>query len=185
MSGRVTIVTGGSGAIGSAIVQRLVAQGHRVINLSLDAAPAGLPAITYQVDLADSSAAAETLRRVTSEFDVDNLVNNAGLTYVTALERLSLARVQSMFEIHDRAALQCIQAVAPAMKAKRRGRIVSIGTRMMLGRSERTVYGMVKAALLGMTRSLSLELAPFGITVNMVSPGPIETSLFRRKSSAG
>jgi NAD(P)-dependent dehydrogenase (short-subunit alcohol dehydrogenase family) len=90
-----------------------------------------------------------------------------------------------MVEIHNRAALQCIQAFVPAMKRNGAGRIVSIGSRMMLGRTGRTVYGMVKAALLGMSRSLALELAPSGITVNMVSPGPIETELFRQNHPLG
>lgn len=125
------------------------------------------------------------LARVAAEHRIDHLVNNAGITYVTELEALSFERMQAMVEIHNRAALQCMQVFAPAMRQRGYGRIVQIGSRMMLGRSGRTVYGMVKAALLGMSRSLALELAPFGITVNMVSPGPIETPFFRENHPPG
>ena len=181
----ITLVTGGSGAIGSAIVRGLHAQGHRIVNLSLEQPTEELPATTVLADLTDTASTASALATVMKDFKVDNLVNNAGFTYVTELQDLSLERMQSMVNIHIRAALQCIQAVAPGMAQRRQGRIVSIGSRMMLGRSGRTVYGMVKAGLLGMSRSLSLELAPSGITVNMVSPGPIETALFRQNHPPG
>ena len=181
----VSVVTGGSGAIGAAIVRALAAQGRRVVNLSLEQPSSPLPAETICVDLLDRGATAATLRNLTERFSVEALVNNAGFTYVTDLESLSLDRMHDMVEIHVRAALQCIQAFAPSMREGRNGRIVSIGSRMMLGRNQRTVYGMVKAGLLGMSRSLALELAPFGITVNMVSPGPIETELFRQNHPSG
>jgi 3-oxoacyl-[acyl-carrier protein] reductase len=180
-----TVVTGGSGAIGSAVVRTLVAQGHMAINLSLEQPTDDLPALTYCVDLTDRANTADVLREVVAKHQVHTLVNNAGFTYVTELDVLSLDRLQSMVEIHNRAAIQCIQAFVPSMKELGSGRIVSIGSRMMLGRSGRTVYGMVKAALLGMSRSLSLELAPLGITVNMLSPGPIETELFRLNHPPG
>ena len=92
--------------------------------------------------------------------------------------------MNDMVEIHVRAALQCIQAFAPEMQKQQSGRIVNIGSRMMLGRAERTVYGMVKAGLLGMSRSLALELAPFGITVNMVSPRTDRNGAISAESSA-
>ncbi|WP_420227359.1 SDR family oxidoreductase [Pigmentiphaga litoralis] len=163
----------------------LAARGHEVINLSLEEPQDDLPATTYCADLTDRQATADVLARIIASHDVRMLVNNAGFTYVTNLESLDLDRMQAMIEIHLRAAAQCIQAVVPGMKQAGYGRIVSIGSRMMLGRSGRTVYGMVKAGLLGMSRSLALELAPCGITVNMVSPGPIETELFRLNHPPG
>lgn len=181
----VTVVTGGSGAIGAAIVRKLNAQGHRVINLSLEEPKEELGAHTITVDLTDREATTVALNMVNAQYRVRNLVNNAGFTYVTELAPLSLDKMQSMVEIHMRAALQSIQAFLPSMRDQGGGRVVSIGSRMMLGRSGRTVYGMVKAGLLGMSRSLALELGPDGITVNMVSPGPIETALFRQNHPPG
>lgn len=179
-SNTVTVVTGGSGAIGSSIVRQLAGLGHEVINLSLEAPKSDLPCETVCVDLLDRHATAAALEAITRKYRVQHLVNNAGFTYVTALEALSFDRMQAMVDIHLRASLQCIHAFVPSMKKLGTGRIVNIGSRMMLGRAERTVYGMVKAGLLGMSRSLALELAPAGITINLVSPGPIETELFRQ-----
>ena len=85
-------------------------------------------------------------------------------------------------EVNLRAVLQCIQAVTPGMKKKGRGRIVTLGSRAALGKAQRTTYGMTKAGVVGLSRSLALELAPYGITVNVVSPGPIETKMFRENS---
>ena len=185
MQTRTSLVTGGSGAIGSAIIQLLADQGHKVINLSLDEPAEALPATTYCVDLMDREATARVLERIVAEHAIDHLVNNAGISYQTTIETLSLDRMQQMVEIHNRAALQCIQAVMPGMKARGHGRIVQIGSRMMLGRQGRLVYSMVKAGLLGMSRSLALEVAPQGVTVNMVSPGPIETPFFRQVHPPG
>ncbi|WP_407715945.1 SDR family oxidoreductase [Comamonas testosteroni] len=180
-----SLVTGGSGAIGSALIQLLATQGHKVINLSLDEPSEPLPAVTYCVDLMDREATARTLEQIANEHKVDHLVNNAGISYQTTIETLSLDRMQQMVEIHNRAALQCLQALIPGMKARGYGRIVQIGSRMMLGRQGRLIYSMVKAGLLGMSRSLALEVAPHGITVNMVSPGPIETPFFRQVHPPG
>ncbi|MEC5406572.1 SDR family oxidoreductase [Paraburkholderia sp. MPAMCS5] len=182
----VTVVTGGSGAIGSAITQSLLAQGHLVIDISLaEPSTEHKDVRFFAADLTDKESTGQALKAIAQQYQVDNLVNNAGFTYITALGELSLERMQSMVDIHLRAAAQCIQAFVPAMAENRRGRIVSIGSRMMLGRPGRMVYGMVKAGLLGMSRSLALELAPQGITVNMVSPGPIETALFRENHPPG
>ncbi|RZJ27064.1 MAG: SDR family NAD(P)-dependent oxidoreductase, partial [Haliea sp.] len=185
MKTRTSLVTGGSGAIGSAIIQLLANQGHKVINLSLDEPGEPLPAVTYCVDLMDREATARMLAQINAEHEVDCLVNNAGISYQTTIETLALDRMQQMVEIHNRAALQCIQAFMPGMKVSGHGRIVQIGSRMMLGRQGRLVYSMVKAGLLGMSRSLALEVAPHGVTVNMVSPGPIETPFFRQGHPPG
>lgn len=180
-----SVITGGSGAIGSAIVRNLASQGHRVFNLSLEQPTEELPATTIIVDLTDRAATASVLDRIRAECTVDNVINNAGLGYVTDIEGMSLDRVQTQFDVHNRASLQLIQAFVPGMKQKGCGRIVSIGSRLILGSRQRVIYSMVKAGLLGMSRSLSLDLARHGITVNMVSPGPIETVLFRRANPVG
>jgi NAD(P)-dependent dehydrogenase (short-subunit alcohol dehydrogenase family) len=87
--------------------------------------------------------------------------------------------------LNFRAVLQCTQAVLPGMREAKYGRIVNIGSRAALGREARIVYGGSKAAVASMTRSLALETAKDGITVNCVAPGPVETELFQKNHPVG
>ena len=84
--------------------------------------------------------------------------------------------------LNSRTALQCVQAVLPAMRKRRYGRIVSITSRAVLGKELRTAYSASKGALAAMTRTWALELASEGITVNSVAPGPILTEAFTRNN---
>ena len=70
------------------------------------------------------------------------------------------------------------QAVIPQMKRRKAGRIVNISSRALMGRPKASVYASAKSGLIGLTRSLALETAPFGITVNAIAPGPIGTEMF-------
>jgi NAD(P)-dependent dehydrogenase (short-subunit alcohol dehydrogenase family) len=87
--------------------------------------------------------------------------------------------------LNARAALQCLQAVLPAMRAQRFGRVVSISSRVTLGKLKRTAYAASKGAINAMTRTWALELAADGITVNAVSPGTIATSAFFANNPPG
>ncbi|MBY5929115.1 SDR family oxidoreductase [Halomonas denitrificans] len=184
-SSPVTLVTGGSGAIGGAVIRRLRDDGHRVYNLSLEASDPSLGAVDILVDLMDAKALREAVRGVVAKTPVSGLVNTAGFPYVADIDALEFERLRAMVNIHCEACLHCIQEVLPALRALGGGRIVNIGSRMILGRPGRTAYSLVKSGMLGVTRSLALELAPAGITVNMVSPGPIETAMFRQNHPPG
>jgi len=81
-----------------------------------------------------------------------------------------------------RAAMLCAQAVVPAMKQARQGRIVNLTSRAALGKEGRTIYAATKAGLIAMTKTWALELGAHGITVNAVGPGPINTALFARSN---
>jgi len=82
-------------------------------------------------------------------------------------------------------AILCAQLVLPAMKRAKIGRIVNISSRATLGKERRTAYSASKAGLIGMTKTWALELAPSGITVNAIGPGPIRTSLFDAANPPG
>jgi NAD(P)-dependent dehydrogenase (short-subunit alcohol dehydrogenase family) len=180
----VTLITGASRGIGRNIAERLASAGHEVINLSRNRPKDNFPGVTYAVDLADADAAKQTLADVTANYSVDNLVNNAAMIEVGTLEQIDMADFDMMVDLNVRSAILTIQAVLPTMKAKRRGRVVNIGSRAALGKTGRTVYAATKAALAAMTRTWALELAKDGITVNTVAPGPIDTEMFHGSTPA-
>lgn len=172
------LVTGGSGAIGGKIIERLAAGGMHVVNVDRNPPPAALPGEFVRLDLTDLAAAQKLFPQVMGDFSVGWLVNNAGIAAPATLEDTTLDDLDAVLSVNLRAALIATQAAVPGMKAARKGRIVNITSRAALGKELRTAYAAAKAGLIGMTRTWALELAPHGITVNAVGPGPIETPLF-------
>ncbi len=182
----VTLVSGGSAGIGRAICEMLLAQGRRVVNLDHAAADwRHRNLTTFRVDLRQAEATRECMREVTSTFAVTALVNNAGATRPGTIDTVTLGDLDHLVNLHLRASLILIQAALPALRACGHGRIVSIASRAALGKPQRIAYSATKAGLIGMTRTLALELGGDGITVNAVAPGPIATELFRTGNPAG
>jgi 3-oxoacyl-[acyl-carrier protein] reductase len=174
----VTLVTGASRGIGFSIARRLAHEGHSVINMSRSQPPKDFRGVSYFVDLGDLEALKRTLAEATARHSIDNLVNNAGLVEVSNLEQISMEDVDRMIDLNFRAAILVTQAVVPGMRAKKRGRIVNIGSRAALGKAGRSVYGATKGAVVSLSRTWALELARDGITVNTVAPGPVATEMF-------
>lgn len=173
------LVTGGSRGIGAAIVKRLAARGLPVVNI--DRTPPEEAIADYvEVDLTDVDATRDALHEITARQPILWLVNNAGIAPPASLEDTTLEDFEAAVAVNLRAVMLATQAVVPAMKAAGHGRIVTISSRAALGKELRTAYAATKAGVIGMTRTWALELAPFGITVNAVGPGPIETELFKR-----
>jgi 3-oxoacyl-[acyl-carrier protein] reductase len=179
------LVTGASRGIGRAVATRLTADGYTVVTLDRDAPAALLPReIFMQVDLSDPAATAQVLSEVAARHAPTRLVNNAGTVRPGSLEQATLEDLQTVVALNLHCPIQCAQALLPAMKSGRFGRIVNISSRAALGKELRTVYAATKAGLHGMTRTWALELAAHGITVNAVGPGPIGTELFHRVNPA-
>jgi 3-oxoacyl-[acyl-carrier protein] reductase len=179
------LVTGGSQGIGRGVIERLAADGYRVVSLDRQPPPALAGDETYvEVDLAQPQATAQALAQVTQRFDVSVLVNNVGTVQPASLEEVTLDDLDKVVSLNLRCTIQCAQAVVPGMKARRYGRIVSISSRAALGKELRTVYAATKAGLHGITRTWALELGRHGITVNAIGPGPIATELFKRVNPA-
>ncbi|MEC3766056.1 MULTISPECIES: SDR family NAD(P)-dependent oxidoreductase [Cupriavidus] len=177
-AGRTALVTGGNAGIGLAISHALLKQGARVIAAGLAPAETAHPLLTSVVtDLSTSDGVAALVAAVAHEPRIDILVNNAGVVRNTALADVGNAEFDLMMNLHARCAMQLAQACLPRMQARHFGRIVNVASRAIVGLAGRTAYGASKAALAAMTRTWALELGPWGITVNTVSPGPTVTGM--------
>ncbi|TDR92926.1 SDR family oxidoreductase [Enterovirga rhinocerotis] len=171
------LVTGATRGIGRAVSDRLAEAGWAVVGLARRDL-AGFPGRILPCDLADEAGTAAVLDELTADGGFDALVNNAGINIPQALDEISLDAFRTVMEVDLRAPLQIVQALTPAMRERRFGRIVNIGSRAMLGLERHSSYAAAKAGLAAMARCWALELAGDGITVNTVAPGPVDTELF-------
>ena len=175
----VAVVTGGSAGIGRAVVERLLEQDFEVI--SLDVAPSSIKdkrLRAKKVDLTDPEATRSAAEEIAKEHRVTTVIHNAGVIRPALLPDVKLEDVNVLVNLHLSAAILLTQAALPAMRAAGYGRVVLVSSRAVLGLPTRTAYSATKAAMLGMARTWALELAPQGITVNVVAPGPIKTANF-------
>ncbi len=182
----VAAVTGGSAGIGKAICADLLQQGYEVVSLArrpCDIDSARLHSI--EVDLTDRAATAQAVAELTARFAVTTVVHNAGVIRAALLSDVRLADLDALVDLHLGCAVQLVQASLPVMRARRFGRVVLLSSRAALGLQTRTSYSATKAGMLGMARTWALELAPEGITVNVVAPGPIRTDMFHDVIEAG
>ncbi|WP_286808908.1 SDR family NAD(P)-dependent oxidoreductase [Leclercia sp. UBA2479] len=167
------IVTGASSGIGEAIVQRLLDEGWQVIGLSRRGLP--LDHANYRcvsVDLSDSDALAAALATLPVP---QAIVHAAGMMAAAPLGELDPAISARLWSLHVHAAEQLFNHFVPQMRPG--GRLVAIGSRTSRGAAGRSQYVATKAALVGMIRSWAAELAPRGITANVVAPGATQTPM--------
>lgn len=180
------VVTGASSGIGEAVARQLLDSGRTVI--TLQRRPPRFRherLLFYAVDLADAEAARKVAADVAAGHAVRYLVNNAGVNRPGTLEQTTVEDLDYAMAVNVRAAMVLTQAFAPGMRAAGFGRIVNISSRAAMGKTGRTAYSAAKAGLIGMTRTLCLELAASGITVNAIAPGPVATGLFDRGHPPG
>ena len=183
----IAIVTGGSTGIGAEICRRMLNSGYEVISLArrkMDWRHDRLTAL--EVDLLDSKATAEAAADIASRFAVTHVVHNAGAIRPALLPDVQEQDLQALTQLHLGAALALVQATLPRMQSAGFGRIVLLSSRGALGLQTRSAYSATKAGMIGMGRTWALELAPHGITVNIVAPGPIRaTEMFHGVVPAG
>lgn len=190
--GKAAFVTGGSRGIGRAVVCRLAAEGYAVgINylrsreqaeaLAAELREQGVGALAVRADVADREAVTGAVRRVEEALGpVTALVNNAGIAQNDLFQDTPEELWRRMFAVHADGAFHTIQAVLPHMLHEKAGGIVNISSIWGLrGASCEVAYAASKAAVIGLTRSLAMELAPSHIRVNCVAPGVIATDMVK------
>lgn len=168
------VVTGASSGIGAAVAARLLREGWSVTGLSRTAPALAAPGFAHLgLDLLDADA----LRAGLAGLRATALVHAAGVLRVGRLGELDPAAGEAMWRLHVDAAAVLADALVPGMEAG--GRVVLIGSRVAAGAAGRGQYAATKAALVGLARSWAIELAPRGVTVNVVAPGATETPMLR------
>jgi 3-oxoacyl-[acyl-carrier protein] reductase len=185
---KIAIVTGSARGIGAATARRLASDGMAVAVLDLDEAAcagtvkeiadAGGRAIAVGADVSQGDQVEAAVERVASELGPPTvLINNAGVIRDNLLFRMSDGDWDTVMGVHLRGAFLMARAVQIHMVDQRWGRIVSLSSSSALGNRGQVNYSAAKAGLQGFTKTLAIELGPFGITANAVAPGFIATDM--------
>jgi len=185
-AGRVAVVTGSARGIGAATARRFADEGASVAVLDLDADAAAASAdslgaertLGLACDVADAASVEAAVTRVVEELgSVDILVNNAGVTRDNLLFKMSEADWDTVMSVHLRGAFLMSREVQKHMVAAKYGKIVSLSSVSALGNRGQANYSAAKMGLQGFTRTLAIELGPYGVNVNAVAPGFIVTDM--------
>ena len=185
---RVAIVTGAARGIGAATARRLAADGMAVAVLDLDEAAcagtvkeienAGGRALAVGADVSQSDQVESAVSRVAADLGAPSvLVNNAGVLRDNLLFKMTDDDWDTVLNVHLRGAFLMSRAAQKHMVEQRYGRIVNLSSSSALGNRGQANYSAAKSGMQGFTKTLAIELGPFGITSNAVAPGFIETDM--------
>ncbi|MBB5883067.1 beta-ketoacyl-ACP reductase [Xanthomonas sp. LMG 8992] len=189
MTSRVALVTGGTGGIGTAICERLAAQGHRVASNYRDQAKAlawqqrmrerGHDVAIVPGDVASPEHAQSLIREVERQLGpVEILVNNAGITRDTTFHKMTAEQWHEVINTNLNSVFNVTRPVIEGMRQQRWGRVIQISSiNGLKGQYGQANYAAAKAGMHGFTISLARENASYGITVNTVSPGYVATDM--------
>lgn len=191
---KVALVTGSGRGIGEATLRMLAAEGARVVVTDIDEnavastarnlAEEGFEVYGQPCDVCDKAQVDDLVAKVNQHFGgVDILVNNAGFVRDNYLTRMPEEEWDEVVDTILKGAFHFSRAILPRMMERKWGRIINISSRSVFGNPGQTNYSAAKLGLIGFTRALALEQGRFGITVNAVAPGFVETDGMRSTPS--
>ena len=185
---RVAIVTGAARGIGAAVAEKLAADGLAVAVIDLEESAcqgtveaigkAGGKAIGVGADVSDAAAVQSAFDRIAGELGAPTvLVNNAGVLRDNLLFKMTESDWDTVMNVHLRGAFLCSRAAQKFMVEQKWGRIVCLSSTSALGNRGQANYSAAKAGLQGLTKTLAIELGPYGVTANAIAPGFIVTDM--------
>jgi 3-oxoacyl-[acyl-carrier protein] reductase len=191
---RIAIVTGGGRGIGAAVARRLSDDGMAVALLDLNEEDAvataaeitarGGRAIGLRVDVADEDSVTGAVEAVVSQLGAPTvLINNAGVLRDNLLFKMSVSDWDTVLGVHLRGAFLLSRAVQKYQVEAKWGRIVNLSSSSALGNRGQANYSAAKAGMQGFTKTLAIELGPFGVTANAIAPGFIETAMIEQTAA--
>ena len=188
LEGKVALITGGGSGIGEATVKRFVKEGAKVTVLDVvedagnrvvdEIKKAGGEALFVKADICDIAQVEDAVKRTLDKFGkLDVLVNNAGINRDSLLKKMTMEQWDKVLAVNLKGTFVCSKVAAVPMMEQKSGRINTTASIGALGNIGQANYAASKAGVIGLTKTLALELARYKINVNCVSPGATSTPM--------
>ncbi|MEA1961710.1 MAG: 3-oxoacyl-ACP reductase FabG [Bacillota bacterium] len=188
LENKVAIITGSGQGIGEAIAKKFSREGaivviddiiqERIDRVVGDITQDGNPVVGINADISNYEQVQSMMQQVLDTFgNIDIVVNNAGITRDVTLLKMQEIQWDEVLAVNLKGAFNCIRHAAPVMKANQGGKVINISSAVRFGNIGQANYSSSKKGLIGLTRTVAKELGRFGVNVNAIAPGYIETKM--------